>query len=70
MYFLISPHLTSPHLTSPHLTSPHLTSPLISLPLSSRLQEIGRAGRDGRKSFCHLLLDAGNYLKLRSLVHA
>jgi hypothetical protein len=34
-----------------------------------RLQEIGRAGRDGSPAFCHLFLDDADYLKLRSLAH-
>lgn len=35
----------------------------------ARLQEIGRAGRDGSPAFCHLFLDDADYLKLRSLAH-
>ncbi len=32
------------------------------------LQEIGRAGRDGNISHCHLFLRDENYLKLRSYI--
>ncbi|XAR64431.1 DNA helicase [Bertholletia excelsa] len=35
--------------------------------LEEYVQEIGRAGRDGRLSYCHLLFDDNTYFKLRSL---
>ncbi|CAM9002815.1 unnamed protein product [Rhodiola kirilowii] len=35
--------------------------------LEAYVQEIGRAGRDGRLSFCHLLFDNTTYTKLRVL---
>ncbi|XP_054806142.1 ATP-dependent DNA helicase Q-like 5 isoform X1 [Prosopis cineraria] len=34
------------------------------------VQEIGRAGRDGRLSFCHLFYDDETYVKLRSLMYS
>ncbi|GFP95560.1 ATP-dependent DNA helicase q-like 5 [Phtheirospermum japonicum] len=38
--------------------------------LEEYVQEIGRAGRDGRLSYCHLLFDDDTYFKLRSLMHS
>ncbi|XP_031384667.1 ATP-dependent DNA helicase Q-like 5 [Punica granatum] len=38
--------------------------------LEEYVQEIGRAGRDGRVSHCHLLYDDNTYYKLRSLMHS
>ncbi|KAI3467672.1 hypothetical protein Pfo_024335 [Paulownia fortunei] len=38
--------------------------------LEEYVQEIGRAGRDGRLSYCHLLFDDATYFKLRSLMHS
>ncbi|KAL8520123.1 hypothetical protein ACS0TY_010883 [Phlomoides rotata] len=38
--------------------------------LEEYVQEIGRAGRDGRLSYCHLLFDDATYVKLRSLIHS
>ena len=32
--------------------------------------QIGRAGRDGSESFCHLFLDDADFLRLRSLAHS
>ncbi|KAL8227462.1 hypothetical protein R6Q57_015046 [Mikania cordata] len=37
--------------------------------LEEYVQEIGRAGRDGRVSYCHLLFDDATYFKLRSLMY-
>ncbi|XP_068327959.1 ATP-dependent DNA helicase Q-like 5 [Pyrus communis] len=38
--------------------------------LEEYVQEIGRAGRDGRLSHCHLYYDDSTYFKLRSLMYS
>lgn len=34
----------------------------------SYIQEIGRAGRDGRDAYCHLFLNDKDYIKLRNIL--
>ncbi|CAI9093261.1 OLC1v1028725C2 [Oldenlandia corymbosa var. corymbosa] len=54
-------------------TSIHLSQVIhYSLPesLEGYVQEIGRAGRDGRLSYCHLFFDEATYFKMRSLMHS
>ncbi|KAK8928866.1 ATP-dependent DNA helicase Q-like 5 [Platanthera zijinensis] len=38
--------------------------------LEEYVQETGRAGRDGRLSYCHLFIDNSTYYKLRSLLYS
>lgn len=38
--------------------------------LEEYVQEIGRAGRNGQLSYCHILYDNDTYFKLRSLMHS
>ncbi|KAK9108420.1 hypothetical protein Syun_024431 [Stephania yunnanensis] len=38
--------------------------------LEEYVQEIGRAGRDGRLAYCHLFIDDGTYFKLRSFCYS
>ncbi|PWZ45770.1 ATP-dependent DNA helicase Q-like 5 [Zea mays] len=38
--------------------------------LEEYIQETGRAGRDGRLSYCHLFLDSTTFYKSRSLLHS
>ncbi|KAL5760106.1 hypothetical protein ACOSQ2_018944 [Xanthoceras sorbifolium] len=38
--------------------------------LEEYVQEIGRAGRDGRLAHCHLFFDDMTYFKIRSLMHS
>ncbi|GJJ74955.1 ATP-dependent DNA helicase Q4 [Entomortierella parvispora] len=38
--------------------------------IENYIQEIGRSGRDGKKSFCHMFLVKDDYLRLRSWAYA
>ncbi|KAI8603308.1 hypothetical protein EDD21DRAFT_369452 [Dissophora ornata] len=38
--------------------------------LENYIQEIGRSGRDGERSYCHMFLNQEDYLRLRSLAYA
>ncbi|KAK3846384.1 MAG: P-loop containing nucleoside triphosphate hydrolase protein, partial [Linnemannia gamsii] len=38
--------------------------------LENYIQEIGRSGRDGEKSYCHMFLNQDDYMRLRSLAYA
>ncbi|KAK9117479.1 hypothetical protein Sjap_016426 [Stephania japonica] len=38
--------------------------------LEEYVQEIGRAGRDGRLAYCHLFIDDGTYFKLRNFCYS
>ncbi|CAO2829423.1 unnamed protein product [Amaranthus hypochondriacus] len=38
--------------------------------LEEYVQEIGRAGRDGRLSYCHMFFDDTSYFRLRSLMYS
>ena len=38
--------------------------------IEAYVQEVGRAGRDGRDAYCHVFLDEADHRRLRSLAHS